>query len=84
MLHVGDPKDMPAVCLGIPEEATWERVVRNGSVVDEILELAARLPADLIAMTTRRDRGFLDALRGSTTAHVICHTPCPILAIPQA
>jgi nucleotide-binding universal stress UspA family protein len=83
LLHVGDPEEMPAVCRGLPEEATWKRVVRGGSVVDEILEMAAGLPADLTVMATRHHHGFLDALRGSTTEHVVRHAPCPVLAIPQ-
>ncbi|HME72273.1 MAG TPA: universal stress protein [Myxococcota bacterium] len=83
LLHVGDPKDMPAVRLGPAEEAAWERVVRSGPVVDEILQIAAALPADLIVMTTRRRSGFLGALRGSTTERVVRHAPCPMLAIPE-
>ncbi|HTF35864.1 MAG TPA: universal stress protein [Myxococcota bacterium] len=83
LLHVGDPEDMPAVRLGPAEEAAWERVVRRGPVVDEILQIAAGLPADLIVMTTRRRSGFLGALRGSTTERVVRHAPCPMLEIPE-
>ena len=83
LLHVGDPKDMPAIRLDPAEEAVWERVVRSGPVVDEILQVAADLPADLIVMTTRGRSGFLDALRGSTTERVVRHAHCPMLAIPE-
>jgi len=83
LLHVGDPKHMPVVSVDRPEDAAWERVVRSGPVVDEILQMAATLPADLIVMTTGRHSGFLAALRGSTTEHVVRHAPCPTLAIPE-
>jgi len=83
LLHVGDPKDIPAVRLDPTEEAVWERVLRSGPVVDQILQVAAALPADLIVMATRGRSGFLGALRGSTTERVVRHAPCPTLAIPE-
>jgi nucleotide-binding universal stress UspA family protein len=83
LLHVGDPKEMPVVRIGPAEETASERVVRGGPLVDEILQMAAELPADLIVMTTRHRHGFLSALHGSTTEHVLRHAPCPVLTVPN-
>ncbi len=51
--------------------------VRQGDVVETILQTAAEIDADLIAMPTAGHRGILDALRGSTTERVLRHAPCP-------
>jgi hypothetical protein len=80
LLHVGSagpqltPPDLP--------NGTWHRLDREGEVVDEILQVADALKADLLMMTTQGHQGILDALRGSVTEQVVRHAPCPILAIP--
>jgi len=53
----------------------------EGSVVEGIV--AAASGAQLIAMPTAGQQGFLDALRGSTTEQVVRHAPCPVLALPD-
>jgi nucleotide-binding universal stress UspA family protein len=80
LLYVGDADAAPAPRL--EPAAAWERIVRSGPVVDEIVAAAEALPADLIAMTTRGHHDFLDALRGSTTERVLRRAPCPVLAVP--
>ncbi len=80
LLHVGEADAAPTPRL--EPAAAWERIVRSGPVVDEIVAAAEALPADLIAMTTRGHDGFLDALRGSTTERVLRRAPCPVLAVP--
>ena len=57
-------------------------VPRKGDVVETILKAAQEQEVDLIAMPTAGNRGFLDAMRGSTTERVLRHAPCPVLAIP--
>jgi nucleotide-binding universal stress UspA family protein len=80
LLHVGDT--LPVV--GVPERAgwVWDKINRTGDVVHEILEEAARDRPDVIVMATQGHRGFLDALRGSTTERVVRGAPCPVLAVP--
>lgn len=82
LLHVGLEEDMPRV--EVPLEAGWrvERSAWNGPVVDHILEVAEDRDADMIAMATEGHKGFLDALRGSTTELVLRGANCPVLAIP--
>lgn len=79
-LHVGDdapvlsPSDNPSDVVAVE--------LRAGNVVDNILQAATDIKADLIAMATAGHHGILDALRGSTTERVLRHAPCPVLAIP--
>ncbi len=53
-----------------------------GPVVKSILQAADELTADLIAMPTAGPHGFLDALRGTTTEHVLQHGRYALLAMP--
>ncbi len=56
--------------------------VRQGDVVQSIIDTAREWPPDLIGMATAGHHGFLDALRGSTTERVVRQAPCPVLAVP--
>jgi hypothetical protein len=58
--------------------------IRRGDVVETILQTAAEIDADLIAMPTAGHHGILDGLRGSTTERVLRHAPCPVLAVPAS
>lgn len=82
LLHVGDPGDTPAVSR--PEMPGWtcELVRKDGDPVQQILQTAHDLKADLMVMTTDGPDRFLDGLRGTTSERVLHHTPCPILNIP--
>jgi nucleotide-binding universal stress UspA family protein len=60
---------------------TWTQTVQDGEVVEQILRSADEQSADLIAMATQGHKGFLDALRGSTTERIVREARCPVLAI---
>jgi len=81
LLHVGSDSRFPKV--SIPD-GPWqiERVARAGIAAAEILASAEEYRANLIIMLTEGRNGFLDILRGTTTAQVLRHAPCPLLAIP--
>ncbi len=81
-LHVGVPSEAPEVLLPDVPGWTWHRVVRQGDAVGVILQTAAEVAADVIAMTTEGRNGFLDALRGTTTERVLRKARCPLLAMP--
>ena len=74
-LHIGD--DPPRLDLG--GEAKIE--VRQGPVVETILQVAQKDRVDMIAMPTAGQQGFLGALRGSTTEQVLRKAPCSVLAV---
>jgi nucleotide-binding universal stress UspA family protein len=75
LLHVG--ADLPKFDGLLPHIE-----LRRGPLVETIFAYAKEIGADLIAMPTRGRRGFLEALRGSTTERVLHESPCPVYAIP--
>jgi len=80
--HVEDGNDVPAVhCPDVPGW-TWNRLTTTGDPVDRILEVAADIAADLIVMATDGPDGFLDALRGTTSARVLNKARCPVASLP--
>ncbi len=83
-LYIGDLANMPAVNPPQDLDCSFEQTVRSGKPVDEILQRADELEADLIVTVTEGHHGFLDALRGSTTEQIVRRAPCPVLAVPAA
>ena len=60
LVYVGATGGMPAV--DEPRHAgwTWDRTVRRGEVVEQILDVGTAGAADLIVLTTQGHVGFLD------------------------
>ena len=81
LLHVGNAAASPEV--SVPNGPRWsvERMTRQGSVVDQILEASRSVEADLVIMRTEGRHGFLDALRGSCSERVVSEVGCPLLAV---
>jgi len=82
LVHVGQEGAFPAVEVEQDPMLSFVEVVRQGDVVDAVLDEAKARSADLIVMTTQGHQGFLDALRGSTTEQVVRRAKCPLLAVP--
>jgi nucleotide-binding universal stress UspA family protein len=82
LLHVGASATVPKLQVPEIEGWTWTTRVVDGHVVEAILSAANTQSADLLVMTTHGKHGFLDALRGSTTEHVVRRARCPVLAVP--
>ena len=82
LLHVGDDADAPAVRYPDVPGWTWNRMTTTGDPVDRILHVAGDIAADLIVMTTDGPDGFLDGLRGTTSARVLNHARCPVANLP--
>jgi nucleotide-binding universal stress UspA family protein len=76
MFHIGDVAPWILNEGGDPIDVS----LRQGPVVETILHAADA--ADLIAMPTDGQHGFLDALRGSTTEQVLRRATSPLLALP--
>jgi nucleotide-binding universal stress UspA family protein len=83
-LFVGDQAHMPTMKPPQDLDCSFEQTVRSGKPVDEILQRADELKADLIVTVTEGHHGFLDALRGSTTEQIVRRASCPVLAVPAA
>lgn len=82
ILHVGDPAESPAIDFPNVAHCSWNKIVRQGDVTDEIIRAAMEFDVDLISMATQGHEGILDALRGSVTEQVLRQAPCPLLAVP--
>ena len=61
-------------------EASGE-TVESGSVVEAIVEYAARKKTHLIVIGTRGMTGFKKLLLGSVSNGVVAHAPCPVLVV---
>lgn len=83
-IFIGEPDQMPTV--RPPHGFPWsfEQLARPGKPVEEILQRANEIEADLIVTVTEGHHGFLDALRGSTTEQIVRRAICPVLAVPAA
>jgi len=82
LLRVGRDVDWPALQLPELHSIRWNRIHREGEVVDQIVRAATELPADLVVMGTEGAKGILGALGGSVTEQVVRRTRCPVLAVP--
>lgn len=82
LLHVGDEQSAPPVSRPPGARGEWITLLRSGSVVEQILQTASEVAADLIVMATEGENGFLEALRGSTTERIVRSASCPVLAVP--
>jgi nucleotide-binding universal stress UspA family protein len=65
---------------GISAEVRLE----EGDSVEEILECASGLPADMLVMGTHGRRGFERLVLGSVTEKILRKTPCPVLTVSNA
>jgi nucleotide-binding universal stress UspA family protein len=60
---------------------TVERRLIQGEPVTTIVELAERVPCDLIVMGTHGRRGLRHLLMGSVAEQVVRKAPCPVLTV---
>ncbi|GKS59326.1 universal stress protein [Nitrospira sp.] len=82
LLYVGQQRDLPQAEMPEGGNWTWTTIVREGDVVDAIVEAADEIKADLVVMATNGRNGFLDALRGSHSERVLNRVHCPLLNLP--
>jgi nucleotide-binding universal stress UspA family protein len=64
-------------------DVPWEVLDDMGHPADVIVNVAQRLPADLIVMVTHGRRGLAPLVEGSIAEKVLRYTPCPVLAAGQ-
>lgn len=80
-VHIGDDHSMPPIQPPPQSKGIWTHTIRQGNVVEEILQVDQEERPNLIVMPTQGHNGFLDALRGSTTERVVRKARCPVLAV---
>ena len=82
LLHVGSEEEVPVVYTPRLAGWTWHTSIRTGDIVSQIIQCEKEEDVDLIVMTSGGYKGFLDALRGSTTERMLRNSRCPVLAVP--
>ncbi|WP_455242708.1 universal stress protein [Petrachloros mirabilis] len=82
LLHVGKPEEIPTVETPGDRGWTWTTMMKEGDVVNAIVQAAIETKAGLVVMTTNGRNGFLDALRGSHSERVLSKIRCPLLNLP--
>lgn len=60
-----------------------ETMVRTGSPTAEIIDVASKVPADIIVISTHGYSGLKHVLLGSVAEHVVRHAPCPVLVVRE-
>jgi nucleotide-binding universal stress UspA family protein len=81
LLHVGDSQlDIPNLVDGA--NWSWHSEHRQGEVVVNICDVAEKVAADLLVMTTAGYDGVGDVMGGNTTEQVLRESRCPVLAVP--
>ena len=80
LLHIG--KEAPELIDENGAPLNLPIMVREGGVVEMILATAGMVEADVIAMPTVGRHGLIDAVRGSTTVHILEDARWPLLAVP--
>ena len=58
-------------------------LVRTGSPADEIVNIAEKLPADIIVISTHGRSGLKHVLLGSVAERVVRHAHCPVLVVRE-
>lgn len=67
----------------VRSEVPADTLVRTGSPAIEIIEVARKLPADVIVISTHGRTGLKHALLGSVVEHVVRRAPCPVLVVRE-
>jgi nucleotide-binding universal stress UspA family protein len=80
LLHVGRPGSMPSIAHA--DGQLVSEIVRQGPVVETIVQVAEEIRADLIVMATAGHKNLLDAVRGSTTEVVLRDARRALLTVP--
>lgn len=62
---------------------TAEAILREGSPVKIIAEVAREIAADLLIVSTHGYTGLKHVLMGSIAEHVVRYAPCPVLVVRQ-
>lgn len=82
LMHVGTSNTMPACHYPEVPGWTWDKELRSGDVIGNIVNAAKDHKVDLIVMATDGRNGFLDGIRGSHSERVLRHGAAPLLTVP--
>jgi nucleotide-binding universal stress UspA family protein len=73
---------MKAFLTGVQEmDLAITPMMQTGEPRKTIIEVAERLPADLLVIGAHNKRSVFDVMLGGTAAYVSRHAPCPVLMV---
>ena len=84
LLHVGTDRSVLDRA-ELPEEKSvvWHKELRDGQVLDRIVEVVELLDIDLVVMATNGTDSLKDDLFGTTTERILRSIERPLLAVPH-
>ena len=62
-------------------QCTFKEVIRRGNAAEQMIDLAASMDADLIALGAQHKPFSDSTVIGTTTVNVTRYSPCPILTV---
>jgi len=71
------------IVAGLPDTIDVEAKVLDGVAVDQIVDYANAINADLIVSCTHGRTGLAHVLMGSTAEALVRKSPCPVLTLKQ-
>lgn len=84
LMHVGKQGTLPRIRQREVPGWDWQTNFRSGDVIQNIVDAANEIDADLVAMATDGRSGFLEGLRGSHSERVLKDIGIPLLIVPVA
>jgi universal stress protein A len=60
-----------------------DTITRSGAPPEAIIDVAKKLPADIIVIATHGRTGLKHVLLGSVAEHVVRKAPCPVLVVRE-
>ena len=76
-------RELKVLCKSLPNDVSFEQVLRVGNAHLEIVKAAKELAADLIIVATHGRSGLAHVFLGSTAERVTRHAGCPVLVVRE-
>ncbi len=82
-MHEAAKRELTTLCNSLPDDISYEQVLRVGNAQLEIVKAAKELAADLIIVSTHGRSGLAHVFLGSTAERVTRHAGCPVLVVRE-
>ncbi len=82
-MHEAAERELKVLCKSLPNDVSFEQVLRVGNAHLEIVKAAKELAADLIIVATHGRSGLAHVFLGSTAERVTRHAGCPVLVVRE-
>ena len=82
-MHEAAERELKVLCKSLPNDISFEPVLRVGNAHLEIVKAAKELAADLIIVATHGRSGLAHVFLGNTAERVTRHAGCPVLVVRE-